>query len=107
MTPTLMAEESQEDFRSWASSHQLSLETIDVLFEHDINSKAALEALTQDDLPQLGLKLGQLALLLRLVVRPDSVGLSGGSATRAAISLAQNLKVRVYINIYNGPHEKP
>ena len=27
--------------------------------------------------------------------------------TRAAISLAQNLQVRVYINIYNGPHEKP
>ena len=81
-------------FRRWAASQQLTEETIDVLLANAVDSRQALAALTPSDLPSLGLKLGQLALVRRLVGAA-----TGTSATASAISLTQSLRVSTVINI--------
>ena len=56
-----------EDFREWGVEQQLTEDTIFILIDNGVNSCAALAALTAEDLPALGLKLGQTALVHRFI----------------------------------------
>ncbi len=86
---------SGDDFRSWAESQLLTGETIEILLDNAVDNRAALSALTPEDLPHLGLKLGQLALLRRLI---SPVQTGQASAASAALSVAQSLQVSILIN---------
>ncbi len=91
--------QASDDFRSWAESQQMTVETIDILVENAVDSRAALAALNPEDLPHLGLKLGQLALLRRLIGPVQARQGSAGSAASAALSLARTLQVITTVNL--------
>ena len=88
--------EMEQEFRDWATAQSLTQETISILLENGVNSVTTLKALTQEDLPSLGLKLGQMALVRRLM-KSDSEESSSSSVAvdrrPTALSIVRTLQV--------------
>ena len=81
-----------ETFRAWAAARQLSEETISILIANAVD-REALGELTPQDLPELGLRLGQLGLVHRLVgIESAPAGASPRDASSSALSLVQSLR---------------
>ena len=66
LVPFAMAD-TNDEFRLWAAGQELTPETVSVLIDNGVNSRTAIRALTSQDLPALGLKIGQMALVWRLI----------------------------------------
>ena len=79
-----------EDFREWGVEQQLTEDTISILIDNGVNSRAALAALTAEDLPALGLKLGQMALVRRLI---NAEPTSSAAPPSTALSIVRTLQV--------------
>ena len=85
----------EDDFREWGAARHLTPANISILIENGVNSHAAVAALTVEDLPALGLKLGQMVLLRRLVSTDGSVTTSTAAPTAfsSTLSNVQTLQV--------------
>ena len=87
------------DFREWGAAQQLTQETISILIDNGVDSRTALAALTAEDLPALGLKLGQMALVRRLInAEPTASTTTGAPAPPTALSIVRTLQVCEFHN---------
>ena len=87
------------DFREWGAAQQLTQETISILIDNGVDSRTALAALTAEDLPDLGLKLGQMALVRRLInAEPTASTTTGAPAPPTALSIVRTLQVCEFHN---------
>jgi hypothetical protein len=80
----------EPEFREWAAAQQLTEETISILIENGVDSCTALSAFTTQDLPDLGPKLGQMALVRRLI---NADAKPCATAAPSALSIVRTLQV--------------
>ena len=71
------------DFREWGAAQQLTQETISILIDNGVDSRTAL---TAEDLPALGLKLGQMALVRRLINAEPTASTTTGAPAHHNLS---------------------
>ena len=88
----------ESEFQAWAASQQLTEETISVLLENGVNSRDSLSALTPEDLLTLCLKLGQMALVRRLI-SAESASASTDSSPSTALSIVRRLQVSCILHV--------